>query len=82
MNDNSEAVYAKVSEILTSYLRLKPGELKKDSHVVNDLGADSLALVELAFKFMEAFQIPMIAPSDELLVMDNLVRHICSLKQS
>jgi acyl carrier protein len=78
---NHEAVFTRVSQILTEYLRLKPGEVKGESHVVNELGADSLALVELGFKFMEAFGIPMIAPSDELLVVDNLVGHICSQKQ-
>lgn len=78
---NHEVVFARVSQILTEYLRLKPGEVKGESHVVNELGADSLALVELGFKFMEAFGTPMIAPSDELLVVDNLVGHICSQKQ-
>lgn len=74
-------VFTRTSEILSDYLRLAPGEVKGESHVVTDLGADSLALVELAFKFMEAFSIPMIAPAEELLVVDNLVDHILSLQQ-
>jgi acyl carrier protein len=79
---NQEVVFDRISQILTEYLRLKPGEVKAESHVVQDLGADSLALVELGFKFMEAFGVPMIAPSDELLVVENLAQHICSLKSA
>jgi acyl carrier protein len=60
-------------------LRLKTGEVKADSHVIDDLGADSLALVELGFKFMEAFGIGMIAPEEENLLVGNLVNYIHSL---
>jgi acyl carrier protein len=81
MNMDKGTVFTRTSEILSDYLRLAPGEVKGESHVVTDLGADSLALVELAFKFMEAFSIPMIAPAEELLVVDNLVDHILSLQQ-
>jgi acyl carrier protein len=76
---SKDEVFAKVSEILKDYLRLKDGELKRESHVINDLGADSLALVELGFKFMEAFGIGMIAPEDDNLVVGNLVSHIHGL---
>jgi acyl carrier protein len=71
-----EEVYNRVGQILTDYLRLKPGEITPQSHVTNDLGADSLALVELGFKMMEAFGIGMVAPEDTLLIMDPLVDHI------
>lgn len=73
---NREEVFGKVARILQEYLRLKPGEVSSESHVVNDLGADSLALVELGFKFIEAFGIGMFDPVDELLVVGNLVDHI------
>jgi acyl carrier protein len=66
-------VYNKVHEMITEYLRLDEGELKPESHIVNDVGADSLALVELGFKFSEAFAIPMLNPTDENLIMKNLV---------
>ncbi|MGC4068734.1 MAG: phosphopantetheine-binding protein [Polyangiaceae bacterium] len=71
-----EEVYQKVCEILASYLRLNPSELTPESHVIDELGADSLALVELGFKFMEAFKVPMIAPEDSLLLVGNLAEHI------
>lgn len=73
---NREEVYDRVVEILTGYLRLKPGEVTPQSHITNDLGADSLALVELGFKMMEAFGIGMVAAEDALLIMDPLVDHI------
>ena len=69
-------VYETVSQILTDYLRLNPGEISRESHAVNDLGADSLALVELGFKFMEAFGIDMIEPKENLLYIGDLVDHI------
>jgi acyl carrier protein len=49
--------------------------------VINELGADSLALVELGFKFMEAFGIPMVAPEDSLLLVGNLADHIFNQQQ-
>ena len=71
-----EEVYDRVAQILTEYLRLSPGEISAQSHVSQDLGADSLALVELGFKMMEAFGIGMIAPEDSLLTIGPLVDHI------
>ena len=73
---NQDEVFKRVSEILSSYLRLKPGEVNAASHVVQDLGADSLALVEIGFKFMEAFGIGMIDPSESLMTVGHLVDHI------
>lgn len=67
----------KVKEILTAYLRLEEGEITPTSNIVDDLGADSLALVELGFKFSDEFSIPMLTPDQNLLVMDNLINHIC-----
>lgn len=77
-----QQVIAKVSELLTDYLRLKPGEVTEASHVVRDLGADSLAIVELGFKFMEAFGIGMIAADDENLVVGKLVDRIIELMKA
>jgi acyl carrier protein len=74
-----QEVFAKVSELLTDYLRLKPGEVREESHVVRELGADSLAIVELGFKFMETFGIGMIAADDENLVVGRLVDRIVEL---
>jgi acyl carrier protein len=77
-----QQVLAKVSELLTDYLRLKPGEVTEASHVVRDLGADSLAIVELGFKFMEGFGIGMIAAEDENLVVGRLVDTIVAMTRA
>lgn len=73
---NTEDIFNKISELLTAYLRLNPGEVKPDSHIVNDLGADSLAMVELGFQFSEAFDIPMMNPTEENMILKNLVEQI------
>jgi acyl carrier protein len=72
-------VFAKVSDLLTSYLRLAAGEVTESSHVTNDLGADSLALVELGFKFTEMFDIAMLTPDDDTMVVGRLVDQIVAM---
>ena len=80
---NEEQIFKKVCEIISDYLRLEEGELKPETHIVRDAGADSLALVELGFKFTEAFSIGMFNPDEENLVLKNLVSQIASeMKQS
>jgi acyl carrier protein len=76
-----EEVYAKLCQILTEYLRLDSSEITPVSHITLDLGADSLALVELGFMFKETFDIPMIAPDEELMIVGNLAEHIYALRQ-
>ena len=73
---NHDEIYAKVSQILASYLRLDPSEIGPDKHIVHDIGADSLALVELGFKLSEAFGIGMINPTEDNMVIGNLVEQI------
>jgi acyl carrier protein len=69
-------IYDTVAGMITEYLRLDPGELKPESHIVNDSGADSLAIVELGFKFSETFGISMFNPTEDNLIMKNLVAAI------
>jgi acyl carrier protein len=69
-------VYDKAKKIISDYLRLKDDELKPDSHIVDDIGADSLALVELGFQISEAFGVPILDTSDDKLVFKNLVKYI------
>ena len=69
-------IFKQVSDILTNYLRLNPGEVQEESHIVNDLGADSLAMVELGFQLGEAFGIPMMNPTEENKILKNLVMQI------
>jgi acyl carrier protein len=75
-------IFNKISELLISYLRLNPDEVTPDSHIVNDLGADSLAMVELGFQFSEAFGIPMMNPTEENMILKNLVIQIESIRNA
>jgi acyl carrier protein len=79
---NEKEIFEQLAQILADYLRLRPDDVTWKSHVVDDLGADSLALVELGFKFMEAFHIEMIDPTPPLLVVGNLATHIANLNHS
>jgi acyl carrier protein len=69
-------VYNAAREIISTYLRLKQDELQPDSHIVDDIGADSLALVELGFQLSERFGVPIVDTSDDKLIFKNLVQYI------
>jgi len=69
-------IYQQTYDIISNFLQLEPGELKPDSHIVNDMGADSLALVEIAFQLSENFSIPMLDPDENLYILSHLVEHI------
>lgn len=69
-------IYAKVKELVTNYLRLGEDEIQPNSHVIDDLGADSLALIELGFQISETFNIPVIEPDEDRFVFQNLIDFI------
>jgi acyl carrier protein len=76
MTDRYTYVYETAGRIVSDYLRLKPGELRPESHIVDDCGADSLALVELGFQISETFGVPMADTSGNKLIFRNLVEFI------
>ena len=47
----------KVKEIVSQQLDVEIGEIKETSAFIDDLGADSLAIVELVLAFEEQFEI-------------------------
>jgi len=47
----------KVIEIVAQQLDIDPGKITGDSQFIEDLGADSLAVVELVLAFEEQFEI-------------------------
>lgn len=73
---NYDEVYHAARKIITSYLRVKEDELQPDTHIMDDLGADSLALVELGFQISERFGVPMLDTSGNKLVFKYLVDYI------
>ncbi len=47
----------KVKEIISQQLDVDVGQIKPESQFIEDLGADSLAIVELVLAFEEQFEI-------------------------
>ena len=50
--------FIKSKGVIADYLRVEENEVSLETDLVEDLCADSIALVELGFKFSEAFQFP------------------------
>lgn len=53
----AESVEAKVKEIIVNELGVEPEKVTDEASFVEDLGADSLDIVELVMAFEEAFDI-------------------------
>lgn len=51
----SDEVTAKVKRIIVEQLDVEEGDIKLESTFIDDLGADSLGLVELVLAFEEEF---------------------------
>ena len=70
----------KVRKVVTNQLDVEPSDVKPDSLFVDDLGADSLDLTELAVGFEDEFDIE-IPDSDfgHLSTIENVVNYISKL---
>jgi len=51
------AIFDEVKEVVVEQLNVNPDEVKEDSKFVEDLGADSLDIVELVMAIEEKFEI-------------------------
>jgi acyl carrier protein len=54
---NRQEIFEKVKKILIEKLSVNEADIKEDSSLVDDLGVDSLDLVELLMKFEEEFKV-------------------------
>ena len=52
---------------------MEESEITAETNLVDELCLDSIALVELGFRFSETFSIPMVEGEPELFIMKNLV---------
>jgi acyl carrier protein len=50
-------IYSRVVEIIASQLQLDPETINENSTIIEDLGADSLDVVEMLMTFEEQFNI-------------------------
>jgi len=74
MNENE--VFDKVKKIVVEYLNVEENEVNAETNLVDELCVDSIALVELGFRFSEKFDIPMVEGESDLFIMKNLVDFI------
>jgi len=51
------AIASKIIEALASYLKRDSASITEDHHLRDDLGLDSVAIIELLFKIEETFNI-------------------------
>lgn len=54
---NVDNVFPKVREIIADVLVLEPAEIKKDSRLIVDLGAESIDFLDLVFQLEKEFSI-------------------------
>lgn len=76
-----ERVYEKVAKIAVEELDVEESAIKKESNFQDDLGADSLALVEIIMKIEEEFDIEI--PDDQsekIRTVDQAVKYILEKK--
>ena len=55
--DNMENVFERITEIIEEELAVDENEVTKDASFIEDLGADSLDVVELVMAFEDEFDI-------------------------
>lgn len=55
MSETTRDVAAEVKTIISMQLDVDPSEVRPEAHIVDDLGADSLAIVEIILAAEEAF---------------------------
>jgi acyl carrier protein len=54
---SDSAVTEKIVKALAEYLKRDPASIQPDHHLRDDLGLDSMAVIELLYKIEEAFDI-------------------------
>ncbi len=70
---NYDDIYQRAKEVIADYLRVEENEVNLETDLVEDFCADSIALVELGFKFSEIFSIPMMDAQPESFIVKNIV---------
>ena len=75
---DEEEVFEKVCDILKDQLSIENKEIELSSKLIDDLGADSLDLVELVMAMEEEFgvEIPD-ADAETILTVEDVVKYIC-----
>lgn len=61
---DEQTVFEKIKECLAGALGIEPGEIRPESSLVRDLGAESIDFIDILFRLEKAFDIKI--PSGEL----------------
>ena len=78
----AEQVETKVKEIIVEQLGVDEGQVESKASFVEDLGADSLDIVELVMAFEEAFEIDIPdEDTEKITTVQNAVDYISSKKK-
>ena len=59
-----DEIFVKLQEVLTSALGVEPQDVRRDSSLTRDLGAESIDFIDIIFRLEKAFDIKI--PSGEL----------------
>lgn len=75
-------IEAKVKEIISQQLDVDVAQIKMESQFIDDLGADSLAIVELVLAFEEQFDIDIPdEDTEKIRTVGDAVNYISSRKK-
>ncbi len=78
----AEQVQSKVKEIIVEQLGVDEGQVEGKASFVEDLGADSLDIVELVMAFEEAFEMDIPdEDTEKITTVQNAVDYISSKKK-
>ncbi len=71
------ALIDEVKEVVVEQLNVNPDEVKEESKFVEDLGADSLDVVELVMALEEKFDIEIPdTDAEKIITVDNAIKYI------
>lgn len=75
---SEDEVFEKIKDILKDQLSIENKEIELSSKLIDDLGADSLDLVELVMAMEEEFgvEIPD-SDAESILTVEDVVKYIC-----
>jgi acyl carrier protein len=77
MAEQNQDILSRIKQVVSQQLDVDAATIKEDSAFVEDLGADSLALVEMVMAFEEAFNIEIPeADTSKILTVNDAVAYI------
>ena len=70
----------RIIDILTESLEISTSQIIPEAHIIDDLGADSLDIIEIVMRLEEVFDIQIEdEEADQILTVQNIINYIESL---